>query len=716
MSSVKALPAGAKPLAKPTSTAFAVRPEETGSRWDSILRADNALAVSMVVVLGVMILPLPPMLLDFLLALSVGLGLVVFLFALHIERPLEFSAFPSLLLLLTLFRLALNLASTRLILLRGGEGEEAAGAVIKAFGQFVVGGNTVVGIIVFLILVLINFIVITKGAGRIAEVAARFTLDAMPGKQMAIDSDLSAGLITEIEAKERRTRVESEADFFGSMDGSSKFVRGDAIAGLVITAVNIVGGLIVGVAQNDMGFAEAGTTYTSLTVGDGLVSQIPALLTSIAAGLVTTRASAGGPLGDTVKLQLFGAQRPLTIASGVLICLALVPGMPHLSFLVLGGTFGFMAWRLNKNEDDAPDEAKPKGKSTSEREELESLLPLDLLEIEVGYELVPLVDQNRDGSLLRRISGIRKQVAQELGVLVPPIHLRDNLRLRPGGYRIMLSGNEIGLGELRVGKLMVMNPAGDVDDIVGEDTTEPAFGIAAKWTGEAHRERAEMLGYTVVDSATVLATHLGELLNQHADLLVGRRETQELLDLHGKENGKVIEELIPNELGMGTLIKVLRNLLRERVSIRDFRGILEELADNIAKVKEPDELTELVRRRLGRQITARYAGQDGRLHALVLGPEVEGVFRRIQSPTTGVINPAEVKAVLNEFETVTSRLASYAEVPALVVAADIRRSVSTFASRHLTQVAVLSFRELDPNVELLTVGVVGQTPAQAGER
>jgi len=690
--------------------AAASEPAKVGG---TLLGSDTVLPLMMVVILGLMLLPLPPVLLDLLLALSLALSLVVFLFSLHIERPLQFSSFPSVLLLLTLFRLALNIGSTRLILTRGNEGEAAAGQVIRAFGEFVVGGNTVVGIILFLILVVINFVVITKGAGRIAEVAARFTLDAMPGKQMAIDADLAAGLIAEQEARSRRQAVEREADFFGSMDGASKFVRGDAVAGLVITGVNIVGGFIVGVWQQDMAAGEAVTSYTSLTVGDGLVSQIPALLTSIAAGFVATRASVGGSLAPAVRSQLFGARKPVAVAAVVLGLLAVVPGMPHLAFLGLSGALGLAAWRLKKPQEATPEVGEQLPEVEAERVEIESMLPLDLLEMEVGYEVVNLVDSSRDGSLLKRIAGVRKQMAQDLGILVPPIHLRDNLRLGPGEYRILLSGAEIGRGELRIGKLLTMDPGGGAPELPGDETIEPAFGLRAKWIVPSERERAELSGYTVVDAATVAATHLGELLGKNAHQLLGRREIQELLDLHGRENSRVIEELIPGELSMAGVIRVLRNLLRERVSIRDFRSILEALADNAALTKDPDELTERVRQRLGRQITAQHIDALGRLHALVLSPGVEGLFRRLQQPNAGgILDPGAVQRLLEQFERGVQVGQAVSEMPVVISAADIRRSVATFVARHLPQISVLSFRELDADVALQTVGVIGEQAAR----
>ncbi len=663
-----------------------------------------------------MILPLPAILLDLFLSVSVSLSLIVFLFSLHIEKPLEFSAFPSILLLSTLMRLGLNIASTRIILLRGNEGPSAAGNVIEAFAQFVVGGNLVVGIIVFIILVVINFVVVTKGAGRIAEVSARFTLDAMPGKQMAIDADLAAGLINERDARDRRRQIEQEADFYGSMDGASKFVRGDAVAGVVITVVNIVGGLIVGILQHDLAAGEAAATYTNLTVGDGLVSQIPSLLTSIAAGLVTTRAAAGGSLGSTVHHQLFGTRKTLNMAAMVMGAMALVPGMPHLAFIALAGGLALLARRVPESvtEDAESREETLLSPVEQERQEVEASIPMELLELEVGFELVPLVDENRDGALLKRISGVRKQIASELGIIVPPIHVRDNLRLRPGAYRILLSGNPIGESELRVSKVLAMSPGGIPSELPGEDVIEPAFELPARWISPGDRDRAELNGYTVVDPATVAATHLGELLGAHAHQILGRRELQEILDIHAPKLGKLADETIPAVVSPGLLLRVLRGLLYERVSIRDFRTILEALADHGESTKDAEGLIELVRQRLSKQLTAKHLADDGAVHAFLLAPTVEDVFRRMQAGgAAGMVNPEELRALMREFDASLAKSRSVQVMPVIVTAADIRRAVAAFVDRNSPGVPVLSFRELEPRVELRSLGVIGES-AEAG--
>ena len=640
---------------------------------------------------------------------SISISLILLILSVNVENPLQLSSFPSILLIGALLRLALNIASTRLILSKGDQGPDAVSRVIAAFADLVVGGNVVLGVIIFAILVTINFVVITKGSGRIAEVAARFTLDAMPGKQMSIDADLAAGLIKEEEAKERRKNLQLEANFFGAMDGASKFVRGDAIAGLIIVAVNIIGGLVIGTAQKDLSLGDAAEIYTMLTIGDGLVSQVPALLTSVAAGIITTRITSETSLGTEVSGQLFASKRAMFIAAGTLGSLGAVPGMPTMPFFALASILAFGASRVKEEEPEAPVSTEPElSTSEKDRQELEENLSMDLLEMEVGYELVPLVDMSNDGMLLKRISGIRKQIANDLGVIVQPIHMRDNLMLKPAEYRVMLSGQEIARGEIRPRRLLAMNPAGGAPNIEGEVTVEPAFGLDARWIFEDQKEKAEMMGYTVVDAPTVAATHLGEVLTAHAASLLGRRELQELLEIHGRENAKVIEELIPDLLNHGQLIKVLRNLLAERLSIRDFRTILEALADFAGDYKDADQLSELVRQRMSRQITAMVANEEGAVPAIVLAPEVENVFRRLQNPAAaGVLNPAELDQLMQFFQDAATNAAPDFGLPVFAVAADIRRTVMTFVNRHLPHMAVISFRELSSQAEIMTVGIVG---------
>ncbi len=665
-------------------------------------KSGRTVAFGLVAIMMMLVIPLPSAVLDVLLTLSITLGLVVFLLAVNFGDPAEFSTFPSVLLVTTMLRLALNIASTRLILLKGHEGVDAAGHVIQAFGAFVVGGSYVVGVIVFIILVVINFKVITAGAGRIAEVAARFTLDAMPGKQMAIDNDLANGHIDEQTARTRRKAIADEADFYGAMDGANKFVKGDAVAGLIITAVNVVGGIIIGVAQQGLTFEDAASTYTILTIGDGLVSQIPALLTSMAAGLIASRTASGEDLGTTLARQLLARPEPLFISGVALAGIALAPGMPTFAFLGLSGACFWLARRARRAAQKPAETAAPKPKANDEETPLHDLLRVDLLALEVGFDLVPLVDKNKGGDLLKRISAVRRQLVPELGIVVPPIHVRDNLRLTSGTYRLLLSGAPIGEGTLRVGRLLAINPGGVKGELRGERTKEPAFGMPAVWIGTGERERAELLGYTVVDPASVAATHLTELLRGHAADLLGRSEVQELLDAFARTNPKIVEELIPTILPLGEVIKVLRNLLREGVPIRDLRTILETLADYGTTLKDADALTEHVRERLGRQISGRYVDERGQLAAMVLGPDVEAALRG----RGGVIDPSVVPRFVRGLETALTTGKPATTEPLLLVSAELRRSVAALAARHAPGLAVMSLRELDPKTRVTTTGIV----------
>jgi flagellar biosynthesis protein FlhA len=673
---------------------------------------DIFLAVGMVVILAVMILPLPKFLLDLGLSLSICISLVTFLVSIYLRDPLDLSVFPTLILVATLLRLSLNIASTRLILLHGSEGSDAAGSVIQAFGQFVVGGNYVVGLILFMILVIINFVVITKGAGRVAEVAARFALDAMPGKQMSIDADLSAGLINEREAKRRRSRIHEEAGFHGAMDGASKFVRGDAVAGLIITAINVVGGIAIGTLQHDLPIADAASNFTILTVGEGLVAQIPALLMSTAAGIVVTRATSDADLGSTMVSQLLAQRRPTAIAAACLGGLALVPGMPHVTFLLLAlaAAAASLSPKPATKEPGAEEAATAAPQAADDRESMESLLPIDLLELEIGYELVGLVDSSRTGNLLGRISGIRRQFATDLGIIVPPVHVRDNLQLKPGEYRVMLSGNEIGRGEVRVNCFLAMDPGTVSAPLDGPVVKEPAFGLPARWIVAGDRSSAEILGYTVVDPATVVATHLSELLRKNAGELVGRREVQELLDIFAKSNPRLVEDLIPSLLSLGELIKVLRALLREGVSIRDLRTILEALADHAGQIKDPEALTELVRQRMAKHLTSRVLGEDGKVHALILDPQLEQDLRQVLRSTHGEAASFDGQAiprVLSALERTAARLGDSLNLPVLVVAPEVRPHLAAFAARHVPGLSVYSYREIEPNTPIHTLGIVG---------
>ncbi|HEY1098325.1 MAG TPA: flagellar biosynthesis protein FlhA, partial [Myxococcota bacterium] len=579
--------------------------------------AATALAVVLISVIGILIVPLPPILLDALLGVNLAASVVVLLLALRLREPLELSIFPSLLLVLTLLRLALNVATTRLILTKGGEGPGAVGHVVEAIGHFAVGGSVLVGAVIFIILMLVNFIVITKGSGRVSEVAARFTLDAMPGKQMAIDADLAAGLIDESAARTRRKRLEQETEFFGAMDGASKFVRGDAIAGLAITGINVVGGLIGGVVRDGTSIVKAMETYTILTIGDGLVSQLPALLLSTAAGLVVTRAGTSGDLGQAFSNQLLRHPVVMYTAAAVLVMLALVPGMPSLVMLSIAGVMLFMGRRGQDSIDKAdaiargevPAAKKDDGKIEQDRPA--DLLHLDALELELGVELVALIDPRRHGELPGRVTALRRQMAADLGVLLPSVHLKDNLRLDGDAYRVVVRGVEVAKGTAMRDRLLVLDPGGAEPNIEGVQTTEPAFGLPARWVAMEHRGRAEARGYTVVEPAAVIATHLAEVLKKAVPELIGRQEMQELLQVCSKEAPKLVEDTIPQLLSLGELVQVCRGLLREGVSVRDLRSILEAVADNAPRSKDIGFLVEQSRRRLQRQITSKAVDTRG---------------------------------------------------------------------------------------------------------
>jgi len=673
------------------------------------------MAGALVGMLAIAMAPLPATLFDLLIGVSLCVSALTFLVAFYVEKPTDFTSFPSLLLFVTLFRLSLNVASTRLILT--GNDEHAAGAVIAAFGHFVIRGNFVVGAVIFLILVIVNFIVITKGAERISEVSARFTLDSMPGKQMAIDADLGAGLINEKEARARRKGVQQEANFHGSMDGASKFVRGDAIAGLMVLAVNIVAGIIIGVAQKGMSFGHAAQTYTVLSIGDGLVAQIPALLVSTGSALLATRGD-DAQLGQALSGQLFTRKRPLVITGALLGMIGLLPGMPHLLFLGLGGV---AAWASTRAKDsaalpDAADSTRPLANTAepgrtsdekSQRGEIEAALPVEMLSLEVGLDLLNMVDATRGGDLLKRIATLRKQLAGELGIIVPAVHIRDDLRMRPGAYRVLLSGVTIAESEVFVHRVLAIDPSGTATRALpGEATVEPTFGLPAKWLQPSERARAEAAGCTVVDSAAVIATHLTELIRRNAHDLLGRRELQDLLDVTGKQNAKVVEELIPTLLPIGTVIQVLRKLLAEGVSIRDLRTILEALADHAPATKNADDLVEMVRQRLARRLTRGQLAADGALRPLVLDPRVEQMLRE-----GGVKHTRSLTKLTEDLANRAKDLAMRDEPPLLVVAPDLRRTVAGIAQRHAPGLTVLSYREVDPTVPFVTRGVISAQEA-----
>ncbi|MBT1071934.1 flagellar biosynthesis protein FlhA [Pelotalea chapellei] len=672
--------------------------------------SDIYVAIALIGVLSLMIIPLPAFLLDVFLAANITTALLILLVCLYTQHPLDFSIFPSVLLVTTLFRLALNIASTRLILMHGSEGVEAAGAVIKAFGQFVVGGNYVVGAVIFLILVVINFVVITKGAGRVAEVTARFTLDAMPGKQMAIDADLSSGLITEKDARARRLKIAREADFYGSMDGASKFVRGDAVAGIMIVLINIFGGLIIGVFQQGMPIQTALTNYTLLTIGEGLVAQIPALIISTAAGVIVTRSADEDNFGNEITGQFLNYPKAFYVTSGVMFLFALIPGLPHFAFLLLAGT-SFMAGKMAREKAQVVEEmALPEEAAASDSiDQASDIRPLDVLELEVGYGLVPMVDASQDGELLERIRSIRRQYAQKLGFVVPPIHIHDNLQLKPYEYNLLIRGARVGGSEL-TGQYLAMDSGAVTGGVEGVTTKEPVFGLPSVWISADRRDDAQVKGYTVVDSTTVVATHISEIIKRHAHELVGRQEMQQLLDNVALTAPKVVEELVPNQLNLGTVLRVVKGLLKEGVSIRDMRTILETLADYASLTKDPDVLTEFVRQGLGRFIVDQYKLEDETLFLITLNRDVEDIIAEAIQPSDQgsylAIEPNTAQVIITAIRTMSDRFGMSGAQPVLLASPSIRRHVRKLIERFVPHMAVLSHNEIPQNVKIQSLGVV----------
>ncbi len=670
--------------------------------WLSLIqkREDVVVALMMVSVVGVMLLPLPPFLLDILLTLSISLSITILITAIYIKKPLDFSVLPSLLLMATLFRLSLNVATTRLILLSGNEGVDASGQVIKSFGNFVVGGNYAVGIIIFLILVIVNFVVITKGSGRIAEVAARFTLDAMPGKQMAIDADLNTGLIDEVEARQRRDVIAREADYYGSMDGASKFVRGDAIAGLVITAINIIGGLIIGTLQKGMPLVDAATTYTILTIGDGLVSQMPALLISTAAGMVVSRAGKESDIGKELTKQILLNPKSLITVAAVLMVLGFVPGLPHTPFFLISCIAGGLAYALNKYplEDE---EAELPHETVSEEPQIESYLELDPLSLEIGYGLIPLVDQS-NGELLGKIKSMRRQLASELGFVVAPIHIKDNLQLRPHEYSFLIRGIEIARGEVMMGNWLAV-ASGNAEKIEGIPTKEPAFGLPAYWIEEKDVENAQLAGHMVVDNATVIGTHITELIRENSWELLTRSETQKLLDNVTRSYPKLIEELIPAHLTLGAVQRVLQSLLKERVPIKDIITIFETLLDYSPNLKDPEALTEYVRQALSRTITKQYVNDEGKLSVFTLDPTYEKLLAQAEA---GNVTPDIINRLVKSIETVLSSGKMKGTQPVILCSANIRKLIRKIVERISSSFVVLSSAEIVSKTDLDIRGMV----------
>ncbi len=671
--------------------------------------------IGVVAILIVMIIPLHPTILDFFLALNITISITILLIAMYTLKSLDFSIFPSLLLVTTLFRLSLNVASTRLILLHGNEGPTAAGKVIKSFGSFVVGGDYVVGLIVFAILVIVNFVVITKGATRIAEVAARFTLDAMPGKQMSIDADLNAGLIDENNARKRRETISREAEFHGAMDGAAKFVRGDAIAGIIITLINIIGGFVIGVLQKNMSVMDAAQNYTLLTIGDGLVSQIPALTISTAAGIVVSRAASETTMGKEFVLQFFEYPKAVYMASFTIFFFGLIPGLPHIPFIVLSLIIAGSIFLVSRNKQvekakEMETKKKEKEKVESAPENVEHLLLVDPLELEVGYGLIPLVDKEQGGDFLDRVRSIRRQFAAEMGVVLPPIHIRDNLQLNSAEYQILLKGVRIASGELMVNHYLAMDPGDTTKMIEGIETTEPAFNLPALWIPEQRKEEAKIAGYTVVDNTTVMATHLTEVIRSHAAELLGRQEAQNLLDNLSKLYPKAVEDLVPNLLPLGILQKVLQNLLQERISIRDLLTIVEALADYAPLTKDAELLTEYVRHKLSRSIINPYTDEQGELKVITMAQDVEDLLSRgIQKTEHGSylsVDPKAADTVIKSIKEKAEKAMRENIQPILLTSPVLRRHIKKVTETFIPSLVVLSQSELLSDVKIKSMGEV----------
>ncbi|MBY4898441.1 flagellar biosynthesis protein FlhA [Cupriavidus sp. AU9028] len=665
-----------------------------------------------VMILGMMVLPLPPFLLDLLFTFNIALSIMVLLVAMYTQKPLDFAAFPAVLLFSTLLRLSLNVASTRVVLLEGHSGPDAAGKVIEAFGHFLVGGNFAVGLVVFAILVVINFMVITKGAGRIAEVGARFMLDAMPGKQMAIDADLNAGLIDEDGARKRRAEVSQESDFYGAMDGASKFVRGDAIAGLLIMFINVGAGMVVGMLQHDLDFGTAARNYTLLTIGDGLVAQIPALVISTAAGVIVSRVSNDQDVGQQLTGQLFSDPRVLYLTGGIVGLLGIIPGMPHFAFLLLAGALIWFGMQLAKRKQEQKQETKrgdaqvPAIANENTEATWDDVTLVDPLGMEVGYRLIPLVDRAQDGELLGRIKSIRKKVAQEIGFLVPVVHIRDNLELKPNSYRITMKGVEIGQGEAVPGQWMAINPGQVHGTLPGAPTRDPAFGLPAVWIDSGAKEQAQALGYTVVDASTVVATHLNHLIHLHASELLGRQEVQQLLDRIAKESPKLTEDLVPKTITLTGLQKVLQNLLDESVPIRDMRTILDVIAEHAPKISDPNELTALVRVALGRAIVQQWFPNNADLQVIGLDAGLERVLTQALNAGGG-IEPGLAEALQQQAQAAAARQEQLGLDPVLLVPHALRPLMSRFLRRTMPQLKVLSHAEVPDNRSIRITAMIG---------
>ena len=658
--------------------------------------------VAVMMVMLLMVVPMPPLLLDLLLSVDIGLAVVLLLTSVYVKQPVEFSVFPSLLLLLTLIRLSLNVASTRLVLLNGSEGIGAAGHVIQAFGEFVVGGNFVVGVVIFLVLIAIQYIVINHGAVRISEVTARFTLDAMPGRQMAIDADLNAGLIDEREARERREKVRREADFYGAMDGAIRFTQRDSVAAVLITGVNIIAGLIIGVLQHGMDLATAAETYTILTVGEGLVTAIPALLVSMSGALITTRAASESHLGEEVALQLFARPRPLAAGAGVLVLLALIPGLPKLSFLIIAGLLGAAAYAVREQPAETAD-----GDAVPTPEPVEPLVGVEPLSVEVGYALVGIVDEKQGGTLLTRVRSIRRQIASETGIVVPTVRVADNLQLGPRGYSLLVKGVEVARGELYAERLLAINPGTATNSIDGVQTREPAFGLPATWIGTDMRESATSAGFTVVDATTALSTHLSEVIRNFLPDLLSRQQVKEMVDQVAQTSPKLVEELVPKLVSLGDVQRVLRQLLRERVPVRDLTTILESMADGAAMTKDMDAITEAVRSSIGRAICRPYQNEKGELPVIGVGASLEekllGSLVRTEQGAVLALDPQQAQSIAARIARAIEQAVAQ---PVLLCSPALRPHLWRLFARVLPQLGVLSHNEVPSHVPVVAIATL----------
>ncbi len=688
-----------------------MRSDEKSFKISDLAGSSSAMmALGVIGILMVMMIPLPTLLLDILLSFSITISVIILLMSMYVLKPLDFSIFPSILLVVTLLRLSLNVASTRMILLHGNEGTTSAGQVIHAFGTFVVGGNYVVGLIVFMVLVLINFIVITKGSTRVAEVAARFTLDAMPGKQMSIDADLNAGLISDADARRRRFDLEKETNFYGAMDGASKFVRGDAVAGIIITLINIIGGLIVGVMQKGMPVIDAAKNYTLLTVGDGLVTQIPALIVSTAAGMLVTRSAASSDLGEEVRHQLLTQPKAIATAACMIMIFALIPGMPKVSFILVSALIGFLAYKLYQNAEKSREIEEEISPTLTNDEPEDLLAPLDILALEVGYGLIPLVDAGQGGELLQRIKALRKQLAMEMGFIVPAIHIRDNLQLNANRYSIILKGVEIANGELMPGHHMAIKTDEQVGKIKGIETKEPAFGLPAVWIPEKEKENIQAKGYVVVDPSTVITTHLNELIKLHAEELIGRQEVQTLVENLKRMYPKAVEDLVPKVVPYGILQKVLQRLLRERVSIRDLYTITETVADYVNMTKNIDLLTGYVRQALARTITRQYVDQNGGLTVMMVSPDIEDTIGQAVQHTEheSYVNPDPImiKKLVNNLQKLINTFASKGLQPIILCSPSVRYHLRNIVEKFFPNIVVISHNEVSRETSIKSLGMV----------